>query len=211
VGRLKGEAYMLAGLDESALNTLTLPYRRGERDPRLLAALGIYEKTLDHPDRARTFLEAATAKKVVRPRAYLELARLRFMAARAQPTGEAGTFSDEQAVSILSLLRAARLQPPSMPEVYELMSDTLAQTKAAPERDYLVLLNEGVQRYPTRLGLIYQAATLFFKAGDITSASALVEHGLHYAATTEARTRFNELKAKLSHAASISGTPSVPP
>ena len=61
------------------------PYVRGERDPRLLAALGLDEKLAGHDERARKFLEAAAAGIAVRARAWLELARLRFDDAKAKP------------------------------------------------------------------------------------------------------------------------------
>jgi hypothetical protein len=90
VGRIKGEALRLAGHGNEAHNALIAPYIRGERDPRLLAALGLDEKLAGNVDRARKFLEAASNAKVDRARAYLELARLRFAAAQATPKAAQG-------------------------------------------------------------------------------------------------------------------------
>ncbi|HUR58672.1 MAG TPA: hypothetical protein VM029_13250, partial [Opitutaceae bacterium] len=59
VGRLKGEVLRLAGHGEKAHNTLIAPYVRGERDPRLLAAIGLDERITGNDDRARKFLESA--------------------------------------------------------------------------------------------------------------------------------------------------------
>jgi L-rhamnose mutarotase len=90
VGRIKGEVLRLGGHGEKALNALIAPYVRGERDPRLLAALGLDELQAGRPDRARKFLEAAAQAKVVRARAHLELARLRLEEAREKPAAPPG-------------------------------------------------------------------------------------------------------------------------
>ncbi len=108
VGRIKGDALRLAGHEDAAHLALIAPYIRGERDPQLLAALGLQERAAGEPVRARKFLEAAVRAKAVRPHAYLELARLRFAEAAAHP--EAGDkFSAQQTAAILTVLFAARL------------------------------------------------------------------------------------------------------
>jgi hypothetical protein len=45
VGRIKGETFALAGYRDAAQIELITAYRRGERDARLLAALGLFENT----------------------------------------------------------------------------------------------------------------------------------------------------------------------
>jgi len=59
VGRIKGEVLRLGGHGEAARNTLIAPFVRGEREPRLLAALGLDELQGGRTERARKFLEAA--------------------------------------------------------------------------------------------------------------------------------------------------------
>src|SRR5262249_28448220 len=70
VGRIKGDALRLAGHEDAAHLAMIAPYIRGERDPQLLAALGLQEKAAGDPARARKFLEAASQGNAVRPRAY---------------------------------------------------------------------------------------------------------------------------------------------
>src|SRR5690606_17013148 len=67
------EAYV-----EQARRTLRRAYDRGERDPQLMAVLGLTEKDAGNPALARGFLEAAVREKAVRPRANFELALMRF-------------------------------------------------------------------------------------------------------------------------------------
>ena len=83
IGRILGDAFILAGHKPDAHLAMIAPYIRGERDPQLLAALGLLERTLGDDARAKKFLEAAVRGKAVRPRAYLELARLRLADAPA--------------------------------------------------------------------------------------------------------------------------------
>ncbi|MCX6954538.1 MAG: hypothetical protein NTV51_20485 [Verrucomicrobia bacterium] len=90
VGRIKGEALALAGHNAKARLELSAPYHRGERDPRLLAALGLFDQANGEEARGRKFIEAATTAKVTRPRAYLELARYRYADALAKPAAGQG-------------------------------------------------------------------------------------------------------------------------
>ena len=197
VGRIKGEALLLAGLNDAARTALITPYTRGERDPRLLAALGLYERGANNPDRAKKFLEAATAAKVVRPLAYLELARLRFQAAQAAAGGPEAQFTAAQTADIIAPLLVARLQPPPMPETYELIGDTYARSVDNPKPDIMGMLVEGVNLNPKRVGLVYRTAVLFIKIGDFKDAATLIDHGLRYAPPGVPQTRFAELKASL--------------
>ena len=196
VGRIKGEAMLLADLKEPARIALITPYTRGERDPRLLAALGLYERSVDHTDRARKFLEAAAVGKVVRPLAHLELARLRFQAAQTAAGPEA-SFTAAQTADISAPLLVARLQPPSMPEVYELLGDVYARSVDDPKPEIMGMLFEGVNLFPRRLALVYRTTLLCLRLKEFKGAAALIEHGLRTSPAGVAQTRFAELKTQL--------------
>jgi len=196
VGRIKGEAMLLADLKEPARIALITPYTRGERDPRLLAALGLYERSVDHADRARKFLEAAAAGKVVRPLAHLELARLRFQAVQTVAGPEA-SFTTAQTADISAPLLLARLQPPAMPEVYELLGDVYARSVDDPKPEIMAMLFEGVNLFPRRLALVYRTSLLCLRLKEFKGAAALIEHGLRTAPAGVAQTRFAELKPQL--------------
>ncbi|MEO7412359.1 MAG: hypothetical protein ABIZ81_03295, partial [Opitutaceae bacterium] len=140
IGRVKGEALRLAGQPAAAHTALIAPYVRGERDPRLLAALGLEELSAGHDDRAEKFLTAATTAKVERPRAYLELARIRYQASLAAASTTGDRFSDEQVSQIMAPLLVGRTQSPALPEIYELMSDTLVRGANVPAKETIALL-----------------------------------------------------------------------
>ena len=197
VGRIKGDAQEMAGRTDDARRTFLAAYARGERDPALLAALGLHEHAAGDDERAQKFLEAATAAGVVRPRAYLELARLRYSAAVAKPAGAAGKLSDAQTAGIATPLLVARSQPPALPEIYLLLADTLVLGAGSPPRETLQVLLDGVNLFPRRLGLAYQTAVLCARAGELKGAAALIELGLRTSPDDKTRTLFAELKASL--------------
>jgi hypothetical protein len=162
----------------------------------LLAALGLQERGAGEPARARKFLEAAVRAKAIRPRAYLELARLRFADAAAQPAaGE--KFSPEQTAAILSVLFAARSQPPPLPEVYEAIGDAWDRCVVSPTAAHLAVLDEGVRYFPRNATLVYQDAALKTKSGLPADAAGLVDLGLRIAPDGATRDKFETLKATL--------------
>ncbi len=193
VGRIKGEAYRLAGHDDRARLALIAPYIRGERDPRLLASIGLHERTRGEDARARLFLEKATEAKVVHPSAWLELARLRLEEAGA----EVEVLDEAQVQSILAPLLVARTQPPPMSEVYEQIALVWARAEQRPHADDLAVVYEGTLRFPRRMKLMYMAAVLAVDFGRPEDAQALIDYGLEHG---DARVRplFESLKTQLS-------------
>jgi hypothetical protein len=197
VGRIKGEALRLAGNADAAHNALIAPYVRGSRDPQLLAALGLSELASGQTDRARKFLEAAAKAKAVRARAYLELARLRYAAARAQSADGNGPLNAEQTAQVLQPLFTARTQPPPMREMYELILDVWTHTTTVPTREDYDLLLDGARAFPRQFQLIYRTAEFGIQYGFTGDAARLVEHGLKYAPTPDGKELFAQLKARL--------------
>jgi hypothetical protein len=197
IGRIKGEAFVLAGHPDRARTELTSAYIRGERDPALLAALGIFQHTSGDDERARKLLEAATAAKVSRPAAYLDLAQLRYADALVKPAAAEGTLSDAQVASVQSLLLTARQQVPSLPGVYELLSDLWVHSAAKPKKDDILVLVEGVRLFPTRLKLLYQTALFCLDAGMNDVAGPLIDYGVKIAPDAKGKDAFSKLKMAL--------------
>ena len=95
----------------------------GERaDVRLLATLGLCEIDAGNPAGALQYLEPAVAGGVVRPRAYHELARLRFAELR-RGLSPSASFTFAQVAPIIEPLRRALAQAPPLPEVFELLGE----------------------------------------------------------------------------------------
>lgn len=189
-GRIVGETLRLGGHAEEARMALIAPYIRGEREARLLAALGLAERLEGKDDRARKFLEAAAKAKVERPRAYLELARLNFEEVRAKPAGADGRLSDAQVARVLEPLRTARSQRPPMAQVYGLVADVWSQAEHGPSREEFNVVLEGVQIFPTSSGLVWRAALLASNLKFEKEAVILAKHGLKISRDPETRNRF---------------------
>ena len=197
VGRIKGDALRLAGHVAAARTAMTTPYIRGERDPQLLAAIGLLERAANDDGRARKFLEAAAQAKAARPRAYLELAKMRFAEAAAKPAETQARFSAEQTVAVLTPLFTARTQTPPLAEVYELIAEAWARSIITPGTDHLGVLDEGVRFFPRTTALVYATAAQKVRAGLVADARSLIDLGLRVATEAETRRKFETLKASL--------------
>jgi hypothetical protein len=195
VGRIKGEAQVLAGHPEQARDEMLAPYARGVTDGPLFASLGILEKSRGETARARKFLEAAAQLQVVRPRVYLELAGLRY--AQVTAAAGAGLLSAEQTRAVTQPLLVARQQPPPLPEVYELMAEVWMHSAATPAKSDLGAINQGVLLFQRRPLLLLHAAELNGKYGDPAEALTMANYGLKLSQTPEARQAFEEVKAAL--------------
>jgi hypothetical protein len=195
VGRVKGEVFRLGGHGNEAHNALIAPYIRGERDPRLLAALGLDEKLAGNDERARKFLEAASAAKVDRARAYLELARLRLAAAKARPGAANGRLDENQVASVLTPLFTARTTPPPMAEVYTLIAETWSLSAAAPQQEHFDVVLEGVRTFPRDTTLVMAATLLAAKRGFPQRAGELARLGARVAAQPGEKDRFQMIAA----------------
>ncbi len=197
VGRLKGDALRLAGHLTAARTAMTTPYIRGERDPQLLAAIGLLERAANDDGRARKFLEAAAQGKAARPRAYLELAKMRFAEAAAKPAEAKDRFSAEQTAAVLTPLFMARTQPPPLAETYELIAEAWARSVITPGADHLGVLDEGLRFFPRNSALVYATAVQKMRAGLVADTRSLIDLGLRIATEAETRRKFETLKASL--------------
>ncbi|MBI4626601.1 MAG: hypothetical protein HY736_25705 [Verrucomicrobia bacterium] len=197
VGRIVGETLRLGGHGEKAHLALIAPYIRGERDPALLAALGLDERMAKHDERAQKFLEAAAKGGVVRPRAYLELARLRLAGGPAGNTGDEKRLEAGQVAHVLEPLLLAHRQPPPMAEVYELIATVWMRSEKPPTREDLTVINQGVNHFSRRPTLLWRAATLNLRHGDPEIAREIVTYALRVLPPSVPRMAFEQLAAEL--------------
>lgn len=181
---------------EQARRTLLRAYDRDDRDPRLLAILGLCEIEAGNDAGARDYLEAAAAIGVVRPRAWLELGRLRLAGYRAV-NGPGGKLSSTQAAEVLVAVFKARAQLPVLPEVYELIADVWLESAVPPNAGHLAVVVEGVNFFPRRGSLIHRAAMLYLGHGTAEEAVNLIDLGAAVAADDAERGRFAELRTRL--------------
>jgi hypothetical protein len=183
---------------EQARRTLMRAYDRGSRDARLLAVIGLCEVDAGNDAVAREFLEDAAARtKTLRPRAWFELARLRFAAFGAGRAGAERRLTRDQANAVLAPLLAAREQEPPLAEVYDLIAEVWAVSAEQPTREQLAVLEQGVRLFPRRTELVYRTAELNVRHGYTETARWLITLGLTLAPDAAARSRFEALQARL--------------
>jgi hypothetical protein len=149
-----------------ARRTLRKPYDRGDRDPCLLASLGLTELEAGDQPSARIYLEEAVSGDVVRPRAYYALARLRYDHLFGRSTRNDGKFTAEQTDPILQPLLVAARQAPPLPAVYELMTHVCFNRVEPPPPEVLDALAQGVRFFPHNDDLVRQVAALHAGTGE---------------------------------------------
>ena len=196
-GRMVGDALLLAGHPAAARESYVTAYRRGERDPALLAALGLAELSDSDRPRAQSLLQAALAGHASRPRAGLELARLRLADSLARPQAGNGRLSATQTSHVLEPLLVARNQPPPLAEIFECMAETWAHSATPPAAADLAAIEDGVRLFARNTELVYRAAELRGQGGYAREAHGLVRLGLRLAADPLTRDRFEKLQAGL--------------
>jgi hypothetical protein len=210
VGRIKGEVLRLGGHGERARNTLIAPYVRGERDPRLLAALGLDEMEAGQKDRARKFLEAAARAKAVRARAYQELGRLRFEEAKEKPAAPNGQLDAAQVTHVLAPLFEALKQPPPLVGVFGLIADTWALSAVPPQPEHLGVVIGGLKHFPRDTAFLMQVTMLAVKRGFPIEAKALAERGVKISRDNGEQDRFRMLAAAVARDAAGPGASASP-
>jgi hypothetical protein len=192
VGRIKGQGLVLSGRSDLARATLLAPYMRKEADANLLAALGLYEVDFGRRDRARSFLESAAQGGARRPRAYLELARMRRIELDAKEPARATA-----APTVLAPLRAAAGQEPLLREVFEMMIAEWSRDPALPPASDLALLEKGAVRFQRNLKLVYDTAQLLAAANNPRQAARFADWGMRNAQAPRDKERFAQLLATL--------------
>ena len=154
-----------------ARRTLRKPYDRGDRDPRLLASIGLLELEAGDESTAKAFLEEAVSGGVVRPRAYYELARMRYNYLLGRSTRNDGKYSVEQIDYILQPLLIGARQDPPLSAIYELMAHACVFGVEPPQGDVLATLARGAELFPRNTVLRRQVAA--FEAGNTTTPESL--------------------------------------
>ena len=179
-----------------ARRTLRRAYSAGDRDPRLLATMGLCEIDAGNPAGAREFLEPAVAGGVVRPRAYYELARLRFAELR-RDAPDTKKFSATELAPIFQPLQRTLTQAPLLPEVFTLLGDAWARSTTAPSAPELVGLEKGARLFARHATVAYSIAHALAQHGRKTEAAAVLDACVGDVTDENTRTEIARLRAEL--------------
>ncbi len=190
-----------------ARRTLRRAFDAGDRDPRLLATMGLCEIDAGNEAGARQFLEPAIAGGVVRPRAYYEVARLRFGdLQRGGP--EAKRFSFIELAPVIEPLRRALTQAPPLAEVYVLLAEAWARCAVSPSPAELAELETGARLFARRPTVGYPIALALAHHGRRAEAAAVLETSAGYVTDENTRESVTRLRAELM--AALATPPSDP-
>lgn len=206
IGRIKGDWERMATgyvrsnspaletpyLDQ-ARRTFQRAYGRGERDAGLLAAMGLCEFEAGNEALAREHLESALQAQVARPRAYLELARLRLVERRTKLATSLAKLDSEQTRYVLEPLLIASRQSPPLPQVFELIADVWGASANPPQRADFAVLEEGIRFFPRNTTLLLQTARLYRAQNFSDDADRLATLGLRAAPSDGTREQLRQL------------------
>jgi hypothetical protein len=181
-----------------ARQTLTDALAKGDRDPRLLAVLGLLEADLGNNSAARQWLEVAATPQLVRPRAFYELARMRYLAALSQPAEANGLLSVAQVNGVLEPLKSGYRQAPPLLENYRLAAQAWGHSVAPLGPGQLALLDDGLRFFPDELGLLYDVAALKMLRGLRSDALSLANRGASLTTDAKEKARFTKLVERMS-------------
>jgi hypothetical protein len=196
VGRIKGDTLRLGSRLTEARVELLSPYLRGNSDARLLASIGLLDRTEKNDPIAKKYLGMAATSKVALPGPYIYLAEMRFAELTAPGTPP---LTPAQASELFQLLGAAGAMPPPRADVYRLLAEIWLHTDVPPTPQNLVVLDGAVRAFPRDSVLVYSTAQAKLRAGAKNEAGTLADLGLRFATTADTKRQFTELKAKIAH------------
>lgn len=190
-----------------ARRTLRRAYNAGDRDPQLLAIMGLCEIDVGNPAGAREFLEPAVAGGVVRPNAYYELARLRFADLR-RGVPEAKLFSMAELAPIIRPLQRALTQAPPLPEVFALLAEAWTRCESSPSAAEFAELELGARFFARRPTVAYPIALALARHGKKAEAAAVLDACADYATDEKTSAGITRLRAELP--AALARPPAAP-
>lgn len=177
-----------------ARKTLNDARRSAADDPDVCGIFGLLECDAKDDAAARVYLETAVAGHVMRPRVYVELARLRLAAALQHPDGSLGRLSIVQANSILDPLVAAYAQNPPVVEAYLVNAQVWLRTLSGIQPKNLSVLERGVRLFPADTRLLFATAILETAFGSRDLALQYLTRAEGLAANEAVRVRFREVR-----------------
>jgi len=178
--RLVREKYpkLLPVYIQQARDTLQKSYDQGEKDPRLVADLGLLYSDIGEDSAARHYLEESFRSGPMRASALAQLAHLRLEDAKRHPQGEADRLSADQLEAILVPLRVARRASPPQILTYLVAAELGRFGPKGSSAELQSFLTEGADRFPLVGDLIIDAVRQETGGGESQRALHLAELGM---------------------------------
>ena len=179
-----------------ARRTLRRAYNTGDRDPRLLAIMGLCEIDAGNPAGAPEFLAPAIDGGVVRPNAYYEVARLRF-ADLQREVPETQRMLLTKLAPIIRPLQRALTQAPPLPEVFALLAEAWSRCESAPNAAEFTELETGARFFGRRPTVAYHVALALSRHGKKAAAVAVLDACVGFATDDKTQAGITRLRAEL--------------
>jgi len=161
-----------------AREVLQSAYDAGERDPRLVANLGLLYSESGSPEQASRYLLEGSETGGIRAAALAQLARLRLLPFLEPARQELGRPNPAEVASVMGAVRAAhRLQPPQL-LTYLVVARLCELDPGRATAEERALLAEGADLFPSWTALVLSAVREDAAYGDRARARRLAEMGL---------------------------------
>ena len=138
------------------------------------------------------------AAKVVRPRVYFELARIRFAATAAQLTNVKELLSPAQVNTIFEPLRIGITQLPPIEANYRLAAEVWNHSAITLTTDEVAWFEQGLRLFPRDVTLLYEGAVIALLRGRKVEAEMRVTRALRLVTDGSMRERLQKLQMTLS-------------
>lgn len=147
VARIKADVFFSEGNTDKALDELRIAFWRGERAPRLLAALADLEARAGDLVRARRILAALTQMPAAPARGVLAGARIRFNDAKAalQPGQK---LPATEAHELLTICATLARNSPAHEELYALIAEIALLNEMQPDPQVTAFLRTALDHFP---------------------------------------------------------------
>ncbi len=143
-----------------ARRTLQHAYDRGDRDPRLLASLGLLECDAGDNRAAVRYLAPAAQRGVIGPQVYFELAQYRYDYELDRSRRDDGKLEPAQGQEIQQWLITACGQAPPHRQIFGLMAEVAAHTAGPTAPAVFDTLGEGIRLFPDDMKLFARVVRL---------------------------------------------------
>jgi hypothetical protein len=123
-------------------------YQDGARDGGLLSILGLYYKDTGRDEEARPLLDEAVKARVERPSTYLKLAQVLYKESLDRPTGSSGKLGNDQAATVMKLLKDGAAFEPPLVATYLLAVDVCDHAESPPSSADIAFIKQGLGCFP---------------------------------------------------------------
>lgn len=199
VALIKGEALAAAERVDLALQLYRIAYMHQIRTPDFLAAYANAAYSLGDRNFAQMLLDLNASNAFSRPSSYAFSAKLRLEQCKATPAGLNGKLSDSQLAGVLEPLFLARKLSPSIPQTYELIAEAWSSSNAVPTLANLLVLDEGIKKFPKDRQLLVQSFSLYRSIGETEKAASIAKLGMKFEQDRSGRAIFENLLASVTN------------